>query len=74
MRSVFPILIVVVALLLFWYAAAFSLNSTWAYNKAERDGVNLSFSELVSDTWSQKPKLPAPHQVGVEIWKTTVEK
>ena len=75
MRSVFPILIVVVALLLFWYAAAFSLNSTWAYNKAERAGVNLSFSELVSDTWSQeKPKLPAPHQVGVEIWKTTVEK
>tara|TARA_Y100000766_G_scaffold41445_1_gene31440 strand:+ start:59 stop:940 length:882 start_codon:yes stop_codon:yes gene_type:complete len=75
MRSVFPILSVVAALLLFWYAAAFSLNSNWAYNKAERAGVILSFSELVSDTWSQeKPKLPAPHQVGVEIWKTTFEK
>ena len=64
MRSVFPILSVVAALLLFWYAAAFSLNSNWAYNKAERAGVILSFSELVSDTWSQeKPRLPAPHQV-----------
>ena len=75
MRSVFPKSIVVVALLLFWYAAAFSLNSTWAYNKAERAGVTVRFSELVSDTWSQeKPRLPAPHQVGLEIWKTTVEK
>ena len=35
----------------------------------------MSFSELLSDTWSQeKPRLPAPHQVGLEIWKTTVEK
>tara|TARA_B100001057_G_scaffold498036_2_gene603862 strand:- start:1053 stop:1886 length:834 start_codon:yes stop_codon:yes gene_type:complete len=66
---------VVFALLLFWYAAAFSLNSNWAYNKAERAGVTLSFSELLLDTWSQeKPRLPAPHQVGLEIWKTTVEK
>ncbi len=75
MRSIVPILGVVFALLLFWYAAAFSLNSNWAYNKAERAGVTLSFSELLSDTWSQeKPRLPAPHQVGLEIWKTTVEK
>ena len=75
MRSIVPILSVVFALLLFWYAAAFSLNSNWAYNKAERAGVTLSFSELLSDTWSQeKPRLPAPHQVGLEIWKTTVEK
>jgi len=75
MRSIVPILSVVFALLLFWYAAAFSLNSNWAYNKAERAGVTLSFSELLLDTWSQeKPRLPAPHQVGLEIWKTTVEK
>ena len=75
MRSIVPILGVVFALLLFWYAAAFSLNSNWAHNKADRAGVVLSFSELVSDTWSQeKPRLPAPHQVGLEIWKTTVEK
>ena len=30
---------------------------------------------MIADTWSQKkPKLPAPHQVTREIWKTTVEK
>jgi NitT/TauT family transport system permease protein len=33
--------------------------------------VQLTFIELVDDTWSQKkPKLPAPHQVGQEMWKT----
>jgi NitT/TauT family transport system permease protein len=51
------------------------LNTPWAYDKAQRAGVELSTSELIADTWSQKkPKLPAPHQVTREIWKTTVEK
>lgn len=74
MRNVMPILTVVGMLFLVWYAAAVWLNAPWAYNKAERAGVELSFADLVSDTWSQdKPKLPAPHQVGAEIWKTTGE-
>lgn len=74
MRNVMPILAVVGMLFLVWYAAAVWLNAPWAYNKAERAGVELSFADLVSDTWSQdKPKLPAPHQVGAEIWKTTGE-
>lgn len=74
MRNVMPILTVVGMLFLIWYAAAVWLNAPWAYNKAERAGIELSFADLVSDTWSQdKPKLPAPHQVGAEIWKTTGE-
>lgn len=74
MRNVMPILAVVGMLFVIWYAAAVWLNAPWAYNKAERAGIELSFADLVSDTWSQdKPKLPAPHQVGAEIWKTTGE-
>lgn len=73
--SVIPVLTVVAALIVLWYGAAVWLNSAWAYDKAGRANVELSFSEMVADTWSQKkPKLPAPHQVGAEIWKTTVEK
>ncbi|EDM69570.1 ABC nitrate/sulfonate/bicarbonate transporter, inner membrane subunit [Roseobacter sp. AzwK-3b] len=72
MRNAVPILTVVCTLLVIWYAAAVWLNAPWAYNKAERAGIELNFTDLVSDTWSQdKPKLPAPHQVGAEIWKTT---
>ena len=72
MRNLVPVLTVVCALFAIWYAAAVWLNAPWAYNKAERAGTELEFTELVADTWSQeKPKLPAPHQVGAEIWNTT---
>ena len=75
MRSVIPILVVLVALIVIWYGAAIALNAPWAYNKAERANVELNVQALVADTWSQdKPRLPAPHQVATEIWKTTVEK
>ena len=73
--SVVPVLTVVGFIFVLWYAAAVWLNAPWAYDKATRTGEVLTFSRVVEDTWSQeKPKLPAPHQVGAEIWKTTVEK
>ena len=75
MRSVVSICVVVGALVLVWYLAAVSLNSTWALDKAKRAGLEIGTKELILDTWSQeKPKLPAPHQVASELWKTTVEK
>ncbi|WP_320178295.1 ABC transporter permease [Roseovarius pacificus] len=74
MRNLVPVLTVVAVIFAIWYAAAIVLNAPWAHNKAERAGVELTFNELVADTWSQKkPKLPAPHQVGAELWKTTGE-
>ena len=75
MRSIIPVATVIFALLLIWYGTAIALNSAWAYSKAERANIQLSLLGLIKDTWSQeKPRLPAPHQVGIEIWKTTVEK
>ena len=75
MRSLVSICVVVGALIFIWYFAAFLLNSTWPLDKAKRAGFELSSKELLLDTLSQdKPKLPAPHQVGLELWKTTVEK
>jgi len=67
-----PVLVVVLAIFTIWYAGAIFLNANWAEDKARRAGVELSFSELVADTWSQeKPRLPTPTQVGAEIWKTS---
>ena len=75
MRSVVSICVVVSALIFVWYLAAVSLNSTWALDKAKRAGLEIGTKELILDTWSQeKPKLPAPHQIASELWKTTVEK
>jgi NitT/TauT family transport system permease protein len=74
-QALLPVIVVVAVIFALWYAAAVVLNAPWAYDQAKRAKVELSFVELVEDTWSQKkPKLPAPHQVGAEIWKTTVEK
>ncbi|WP_195819645.1 ABC transporter permease [Roseobacter sp. MH60115] len=74
-RNTLPVLTVVLAIFLLWYIAAIFLNAAWAHDKATRSGEVLTTQTLVADTWSQeKPKLPAPHQVGAEIWKTTVEK
>ncbi len=68
-----PVLTVILAIFVLWYAGSVALNAKWAEDKATRAHVSLSFSELVTDTWSQdKPKLPTPHQVAREIWKTTV--
>ncbi len=74
-QALIPVLSVVAALIVIWYVAAVGLNSAWAYNKAERANVELNLSDLVKDTLSQeKPRLPAPHQVAIETWNTTVEK
>jgi NitT/TauT family transport system permease protein len=67
-----PVLTVVIAIFVMWYAGSVALNSAWAHDKAKRAGATLTTSELIADTMSQKkPKLPAPHQVGQELWKTT---
>jgi len=70
-----PVLTILFAITAIWYASAVWLNSAWAYDKAKRANVTISFSEMVSDTMMQeKPLLPSPHQVIKEIYKTTVLK
>lgn len=70
-----PIFTILIAITAIWYASAVWLNSAWAYDKAKRANVTISFSEMVTDTMMQeKPLLPSPHQVIKEIYKTTVLK
>ncbi len=72
MKSVFPVLTVIAAIIVIWYGAAVNMNQQWAKDQAARADIELSFKELVADTWSQtRPVLPAPHQVMVELWNTT---
>ncbi|WP_027244123.1 ABC transporter permease [Leisingera daeponensis] len=52
---------------------------TPATAKARRDmseiGLVAKNAFAISETWGQeRPRLPAPHQVAVELWETTVEK
>ena len=70
-----PVFTILIAITAIWYASAVWLNSAWAYDKAKRANVTISFSEMVTDTMMQeKPLFPSPHQVIKEIYKTTVLK
>ena len=70
-----PVFTILIAITAIWYASAVWLNSAWAYDKAKRANVTISFSEMVTDTMMQeKPLLPSPHQVIKEIYKTAVLK
>jgi NitT/TauT family transport system permease protein len=72
-KSVLPILTVVVAILAIWYGAAVRLNSQWTYDQAERAGVEVSFGEVARAAMVQeRPKLPAPHQVARELYDTVI--
>jgi NitT/TauT family transport system permease protein len=71
-----PVLVVVLAILAIWYVAAVALNTPFQQDMYERaNQTDVPMSQLVRDTLAQeRPVLPAPHQVIVEIWNTTVEK
>ena len=72
MRSIIPIITVVATIFAIWYFSAYQMNKTWTLDQAKRAGVELTASEIFDDTMAQdRPKLPAPHQVTQEIWKTT---
>lgn len=93
MRSLLPVLTIVVAIIGIWYAAVPPMNIKLGLDQAARDGMvvtpedpnerkeqgalrlvvnNLGAVPLTFDM--ERPRLPSPHQVAVELWDTTVEK
>ena len=77
--SLLPVATVIAAIVVIWYIAAACLNFAWERDQSERavqkGSEAATFYQMLTNTMSQKrPVLPAPHQVGQELWKTTVEK
>jgi NitT/TauT family transport system permease protein len=74
MSRALPVLTVLAAILLFWYAMAVWMNAPWQQRLNQRAGLeNVPFTTFVQQTWAQdKPLLPAPHQIVAEIWNATV--
>jgi NitT/TauT family transport system permease protein len=73
MNRTLPILIVLLAILLVWYAAAIGMNAQWQNDVYRRgDITNVAPTQFVLDTWNQeKPVLPTAHQVFGELWNST---
>jgi NitT/TauT family transport system permease protein len=66
--------VIVIAIILIWYVAAWLLNAPFQRELDARAEIEPTFAEFVESTWSQeRPVLPAPHQVGQELYKTIIE-
>ena len=65
-----PVLGVLAVIVALWYCAAVWLNAAWTYDQAARNGTEVTFTLLLTDTMAQeRPVLPPPHQVVAELWK-----
>nr|WP_204248254.1 ABC transporter permease [Kiloniella spongiae] len=70
-----PVLVIVMAIIAIWYFSAVMLNSPFQKEIYKRNNVEWTTSQLVRDTLAQeRPVLPAPDQVIVELYKTTILK
>ena len=71
---ILPVLVVVLAILGIWYAAAVWMNAGWTYDQAARAGTSPGWTDMIRDTMQQaRPRLPAPHQVAAELWRSVAE-
>ena len=70
-----PVLAVVTSLIVLWYAGAVYLNSTQLIDRYQKQEIDWSIGRLAADAWRmERPVLPSPHQVGLELKKTVIDK
>ena len=72
---VLPILTVILAILAIWHVFVVVLNAPFERDQAARAGTPITFMEILPKTFVQeRPVLPAPQQIAVELWDTTIDK
>jgi len=63
-----PIAVVLALIALVWYGLAIALNAQGAIERNLAD-VMWTWQDLVATTWAmERPVLPAPHQVALDLW------
>ena len=70
-----PVLVVSAILVVFWYLGSIYLNGDMQRDAFANAGkTDYTLSEFINGTWSQeRPKLPTPGQILVELNKTVIE-
>ena len=70
-----PVLVVSAILIVFWYLGSIYLNGDMQRDAFANAGkTDYTLSEFINGTWSQeRPKLPTPGQILVELNKTVLE-
>jgi NitT/TauT family transport system permease protein len=70
-----PVTVVVAVILVIWYAGAVYMNAPLIIDKYERQETAWTFGQLVEEAWAlERPVLPAPHQILVEMNETILQK
>ncbi|THV15479.1 ABC transporter permease [Rhizobium rhizophilum] len=73
--SVLPVLTILIAILVIWHVFVVYLNAPFIRDQAARANEEITFSQVVERSFVQeRPILPAPHQIVVELWDTTINK
>ena len=66
-----PVTALVLLIVIIWYLGAIMLNSPFLIDRYEKKKHDWSITELANDSWSmERPVLPSPHQVALELKKT----
>lgn len=73
-RHAGPVALVLLVLLVVWYAGAVALNAPQVRERLDGLGEPWGISELAQGAWSmERPVLPAPHQIAVNWWASVFE-
>ena len=69
---ILPIVTVVAVIVALWYLLAIGLNYQRVSEMLAQDNPGYTAGELIEGTWTmQRPVLPAPDQIAVDLWKST---
>jgi NitT/TauT family transport system permease protein len=69
-----PVAAVSLVILAIWYLSAIYMNAQMQIDRFEREEIAWGTGDLVSATLSQeRPLLPAPHQILIEMKKTIID-
>ncbi len=70
-----PVAVMLLFITIIWYAGAVYLNKDRVIDFFNGQDRTLSTSEVIMESWAmERPILPAPHQIAVEINKTVFQK
>lgn len=73
-RQVLPVLVIGALTLVLWYAAAIGLNAPGTIERVLDPQGAWTWQDLVRATLAmQRPVLPAPHQIAVDLWSGLVD-
>jgi NitT/TauT family transport system permease protein len=69
-----PVAVMLVALLVVWYLAAWALNAPGAMERVMPQDGPWTWQDLLWATMEmQRPLMPAPHQVALDLWSSLLD-